>query len=318
MTRRNVRARQHGFTLIELLVVIAIIALLIGILLPALAKARKQAKFMQCGTQLRSVHQSMYTYAESNRDQYPYPTKNAEWKAWSEETVGESNHQWNSTANIMSILLYNKFFEPSMAFDPSEVNPTISIDANYDYDPNSSKTDDKWDRSFEGGNIGGDGTADGDVSNVSYFMMLITGNRLKTEWSSASLNGNYAVMSDRGPDAGKRENPKRLCYLLHGSPKLWAGNLVMNDNSVVRFTERTSIPTGREWRDRQSEPYFCPDGIYFVNKDQLNVPDNIFRVDETGRDGLAGLDIMLGFFTRQLDENQNPYPKYDPVLQEDN
>ncbi|MBL1217094.1 MAG: prepilin-type N-terminal cleavage/methylation domain-containing protein [Planctomycetes bacterium] len=316
MTKRNVKARRYGFTLIELLVVIAIIALLIGILLPALAKARRQAKFMQCGTQLRSVHQSMYTYAESNRERYPYPTKNDEWKEWSEETVGESNHQWNSTGNIMSILLYNKFFEPHMAVDPSEMNATITADANYDYNPDSSKTDDKWDRSFEAGNIEGDGSNPGDISNVSYFMMMLTGNRLKTEWSSSSMNGNYVVLSDRGPKDGKRENPHRICYLLHGTQKLWSGNLVMNDNSVARFTERTSIPTAMEW-SRQEDPNFVPDGIYFTNESGQNTPDNIFKGDSAGRGGLEGMDIMLGFFTRQLDDSQNPYAKYDPQLQED-
>ncbi|MCC7389093.1 MAG: type II secretion system protein [Phycisphaerales bacterium] len=58
----------RGFTLIELLVVIAIIALLIGILLPALGRARQAARQLKCNTQQRSLAQAILGYALDNDD----------------------------------------------------------------------------------------------------------------------------------------------------------------------------------------------------------------------------------------------------------
>jgi len=65
---------KRGFTLIELLVVVSITALLMGILLPAMGRARIQAKVVAVNAELRDIGLALELYSSDNSNKYP-PTR---------------------------------------------------------------------------------------------------------------------------------------------------------------------------------------------------------------------------------------------------
>jgi prepilin-type N-terminal cleavage/methylation domain-containing protein len=107
--------RQRGFTLIELLVVIAIIAILIGLLLPAVQKVREAAARTQCTHNLKQIGLAIHNYAGTYNSQLPALTSSTGAPKW-------GNYQGGILVTLLPYIEQDNLFKVATTIAPAPAN----------------------------------------------------------------------------------------------------------------------------------------------------------------------------------------------------
>ncbi len=236
--------RTKGFTLIELLVVIAIIALLVGLLLPALAKAQRNARSMKDSAQIKEIHQSFIGFAGDHKGKLPTPgliNRQADPILGQMPDTGPEDNLLNTTKNLYSSMIAQDFFNADILIGPTEVNLLVVEDTNYDYSDYHPGADTYWDPDFKMGLQFPQDSDDAEAEvNCSYAHMAICGNRKSIKWRDTQ-SGSDPILGTRGVgsasgeeiiDPGDTEYETSPTLELHGGKRQWVGNICFNDNHM--------------------------------------------------------------------------------------
>lgn len=266
-----IRSPSRGFSIVELVccVVIAGVAVSAAAICwspgqpgDALANARRSARQLKDATQIRGIGQALITWAQNNNDQYTLPSELDKH----DQTVAEVGRAKDTSANIMSILIYNGFLPTEMLISPVETNPKIKpFDTFEAFEPKAAvkPANALWDPAFNA-----DFTGEKDAG-LSYAHLQPAGTR-RDRWSN-TFNAMEAIASMRGPEiAGlataedksitpKFANEKSNTFGMFTKDKTaWSGNVGYNDNHVSFLADVLAPgkaiafdPLGRNYADAE-------------------------------------------------------------------